>query len=118
MFLAELVSPKSAPFFSSHDVDQCPGADFVSVLLFVVIVLVVLLFLVNEHDVHVTHPPLLLVVIAGAGGRLLLLGLDDRLLVEVLHLIALVLVMGVDGAAQHTDEVSKKPVTQKYLNKT
>ena len=80
--------------------------------------LFLLLLLVNEHDVHVTHPPLLLVVIAGAGGSLLLLGLDDSLLVEVLHLIALVLVMRVDGAAQHTDEVSKKPVTQKYLKKT
>ena len=117
MFLAELVSPKSAHFFSSHDVNQGPRADLFPILLLVLVILVVVLLLVNEHDVHVTHPPLLLVVIAGAGGSLLL-GLNDRLLVEVLHLIALILVMGVDGAAQHTDEVSKKPVTQKCLNKT
>ena len=100
-------------FFSSHDVDQGPRANLVPILL---VVLLIVLLLVNEHDVHVTHPPLLLVVIAGAGGSLsLLLGLDVPLLVEMLHLIALVLIMRVDGAAQHTDEVSKKPVYRKMF---
>lgn len=88
-----------------HDIHKCTRADFVPIL-FVVIILVILpILLVNEHDVHMTHPPLLLVIVR----RSLLLLLNDLLLVEMLRLIAIILIMRVDCAAEHTDKVSKKP---------
>ena len=88
-----------------HDIHQCTRADFVPIL-FVVIILVILpILLVNEHDIHMTHPPLLLVIVR----RSLLLFLNDLLLVEMIHLIAIIFIMRVDCAAEHTDKVSKKP---------
>ena len=96
-----------------HDIHQCTRANFVPIL-FVVILLVILpLLLVNEHDVHMTHPPLLLVIVR----RSLLLFLNDLLLVEMLHLIAIILIMRVDSATEQTDEVSKKPGKLKSCTK-
>ena len=88
-----------------QNIHQCTGANFVSILFIVILLVILPILLVNEHDVNMTHPPLLLVI----ARRSFLLFLNDLLLVEMLNLFAIILIMRVDCTTEHTDEVSKKP---------